>query len=88
LRKSIDSHSFPIVEKFPKINDKTFFYAFIGFCIQNKRLNLNEKNNYADKNPKWRSKIKMASNCHFYLPHMEYKGSIGLVSRKIEKNYC
>jgi hypothetical protein len=24
----------------------------------------------------------------FYLPHMEYEGSIGLVSRKMKKNYC
>jgi hypothetical protein len=24
----------------------------------------------------------------FYLPHMEYEGSIGFVSRKIKKNYC
>jgi hypothetical protein len=24
----------------------------------------------------------------FYLPHMEYEGSIGFVSRKMKKNYC
>jgi hypothetical protein len=26
--------------------------------------------------------------CGFYLPHMEYEGSIGFVLRKLKKNYC
>jgi hypothetical protein len=29
-------------------------------------------------------KIKL----HFYLPHMEYEGSIGLVSRKMKKKFA
>jgi hypothetical protein len=29
--------------------------------------------------------LRVTSFCSFYLPHMEYEGSIGLVSRKMKK---
>jgi hypothetical protein len=56
----------PMLEKFPKFNDKTFFHSFNGFVFK-KDQTLIKKNYYSDKNPKWlpMPKIKMASNGPF-----------------------
>jgi hypothetical protein len=39
-------------------------------------------------NPMWQVFTRPTSASVFYLPHMEYEGSIGFVMRKMKKNYC
>jgi hypothetical protein len=40
------------------------------------------------KSAKFSQNFLPKTHTFFYLPHIEYEGSIGLVSRKMKKKYC
>jgi hypothetical protein len=76
---------------------KFTFSRHLGFFLQNlclTNINLIQKTDWknTDNIQSYAKKLilirHLGSIHHFYLPHMEYEGSIGLVMRKMKIFYC
>jgi hypothetical protein len=71
-------------EKLYLIALKRSYYGFFGDCVRQIQKPLETWIYYRNYANSGGAKGNRKMECHFYLPHMEYEGSIGLVSRKMK----
>jgi hypothetical protein len=93
LTKTFSPQKTVIFKDFWKIFEKFHFGSNVCFLqtslIFKKKTKQNKILGFPQNSVFLSNKRHSVKNCHnFYLPHMEYEGSIGLVTRKMKFFYC